>query len=130
MVKNINKLYARALYESLEGKSAAETETTISNFLDLLKKKGDLHRTQKVFKEFEELYNQKNGIRKLKITSAFSLDKNTLEKIAQKLDLKDYELETSINKDLIGGFVAQYEDNLVDASIKNNLKKLYKTLTV
>lgn len=130
MVKNANKLYARALYESLEGKSATETEKTISNFLDLLKKKGDLHRIQKVVKEFEELYNQKNGICKLKIASAFPLDKNTVEKIVKYLAVKDYELETKIEKDLIGGFVAQYDDNRIDASIKNNLKKLYKTLTV
>lgn len=129
MIKNVNKLYARALYESLEGKSAAETEKAISNFLNLLKKKGDLHRIQKVVKEFEELYNKKNGICKLKITSAYPLEEKTVEKIAQKLDVKDYELETRIEKDLIGGFVAQYDDNRMDFSIKNNLNKLTSILS-
>lgn len=130
MKQNFNKLYARAFYEALEKKSAKETEKTISNFLDLLKKKGDLHRIQKVVKEFEELYNQKNGICKLKIASAYPLEEKTVEKIAKKLDLKEYELDAKIEKGLIGGFVAQYGDNRIDASIKNNLKKLYKILTV
>lgn len=129
MVKNINKLYARALYESLEGKNAKETEKIVSIFLDLLKKKGDLHRIQKVVKEFEELYNQKNGICKLKISSAFPLEEKTVEKIAKKLDVKDYELETKIEKNLIGGYVARYGDNLIDASVKNNLKKLTSILS-
>ncbi len=129
MVKNANKLYARALYESLAEKSAPETDKIISNFLDLLKKKGDLHRIQKVVKEFEELYNRKNHICKLKIASAFPLDKNTVEKIAKKLDLKKYELETKIEKNLIGGYVAQYDDNRIDDSVKNNLNKLYKQLS-
>ncbi len=128
MVKNINKLYARALYESLAEKGAGEIEKTISNFLDLLKKKGDLHRIQKVVKEFEELYNKKNGICKLKIASAFPLDEKTVEKIAKKLGVAEYELETKIEKDLIGGFVAQHGDNLIDASLKNNLNKLHKQI--
>ncbi len=128
MVKNINKLYARALYESLEEKSAKEIEKAISTFLDLLKRKGDLHRIQKVVKEFEEFYNRKNGICKLKIASAYPLKEKTVEKIAKKLDLKEYELETKIERDLIGGFVAQYNDNLIDASIKNNLNKLHKQI--
>lgn len=129
MVKNINKLYACALYDSLEEKSAKEIEKTISTFLDLLKKKGDLHRIQKVVKEFEELYNRRNGIFKLKIASAYPLEEKTVDKIAKKLDLKEYELETKIEKDLIGGFVAQYGDNRIDASIKNNLNKLTSILS-
>jgi len=67
MKKNVSKLYAEALYEALDGKNAKEMERIISDFLTFLKKKGDLHRTQKVLKEFEDLYNRKNGIHKLKI---------------------------------------------------------------
>lgn len=130
MKKNINKLYASALYEALDGKGDMETEKVISNFLNFLKEKGDLYRIQKVLKEFEEIYDKKNGISKLKIKSAFPLSEDMIKKIAGSLGIKKYEAKTAEDKGLIGGFVAQYDDNLVDASLKNNLNKLHKQLTL
>lgn len=128
MIKNVNKLYAGALYETLDGKDGKETEKIISNFLNFLKEKGDLYRIQKVLKEFEEIYNKKNGIHKLKIKSAFPLAHDVIKKIAENLGIKEYEAGVAEDKSLIGGFVAQYDDNLIDASIKNNLNKLHKQL--
>ena len=126
MQKNINKIYAEALYEMLE--KEAGTEGVISSFLNILKNKSQLHRVNKIINEFEKIFNQKNSIAKLKVTSAYRLDRNVIDKIAKALNISQYELETDTNKDLIGGFVARYNDNLIDLSIKNNLNKLNQKL--
>ncbi|MBU1179739.1 F0F1 ATP synthase subunit delta, partial [Patescibacteria group bacterium] len=74
------------------------------------------------------IYNKKNGIAKLKIKSAFPIDSQLVDKIAATFKLKKYELETEIDKNLIGGFVAKYGDSLIDASIKHQLKCLHSKL--
>ncbi|PIR66917.1 MAG: ATP synthase F1 subunit delta [Parcubacteria group bacterium CG10_big_fil_rev_8_21_14_0_10_36_14] len=125
-MKNGDKIYAIALYEALLGKTGIEN--IINNFLKLLKEKSQLHRMDKIIVEFEKIYNEKNNIAKLKIKSAFPLDSQVVDKIAEALKLKKYELETSIDKELIGGFVAKYGDTLIDTSIKNNLKELHNKL--
>ena len=40
--------------------------------------------------------------------------------------MQNIELETTVNKDLIGGFVLQAGDQLVDASIAYDLKNIAK----
>tara|TARA_B100000315_G_C14404790_1_gene508166 strand:+ start:114 stop:500 length:387 start_codon:yes stop_codon:yes gene_type:complete len=126
MQKNVDKIYAEALYEMLEKETS--TESVVSSFLNILKDKSHLYRVNKIIKEFEKIYNQKNNIAKLKVTSAYSLDKEVIDKIAKALNIFQYELEMDTDSELIGGFVARYNDNLIDLSIKNNLNKLNQKL--
>jgi len=126
-MKNIDKIYAQALYALLM--DADDLDSIISGFLTTLKSKSLIHRVDHIIKEFEKIYNKKNDIANLKIKSAYHLDKDLITKIANALGIKEYELETEIDKDLIGGFVAQYDDNLIDSSLKNNLNKLHNQLT-
>ena len=67
-MKNTDKIYAKALYGALE--KASDIDAVISNFLKLLKEKARLHRIDKIIREFEHIYNQKNNVAKLKIKSA------------------------------------------------------------
>ncbi|MBU4453350.1 ATP synthase F1 subunit delta [Candidatus Parcubacteria bacterium] len=125
-MKNSDKIYALALYGAIEEDD--NIDTIINAFLNLLKEKSQLHRINKIIAEFEKVYNQKNDVFQLKIQSAFPLDSQVIDKIADALKIKKYELETEIDKNLIGGFVARYGDTLIDTSIKNNLNKLYNKL--
>ncbi|MBU1180124.1 F0F1 ATP synthase subunit delta, partial [Patescibacteria group bacterium] len=97
-MKNTDKIYALALYGALEGKD--DIKTIINNFLNFLKEKSQLHRIDKIISEFENIYNKKNGIAKLKIKSAFPIDSQLVDKIAATFKLKKYELETEIDKNL------------------------------
>ena len=126
MKKSADKIYAQVLYQSLDG--AEKAETIISNFLNLLKSKGKLSRVEKIIREFEKIYNQKAGIANLKIKSARELDDDLIKKIAETQKLKKFELTEEVDSGLLGGFTAQYDDNLIDLSIKNNLNKLHKRL--
>lgn len=125
-MKNTDKLYAESLYHLLE--ENPDTEEAVFSFLNFLKKKSALHRAEKIIREFEKIYNQKNGIAILKIKSANELDAKAVRAIAEALNLKKYELQTEMDKNILGGFVAEYGDNRIDASLKNNLNKLHLTL--
>ena len=126
-MKNIDKIYAQALYALLM--DADDLDSIISGFLTTLKSKSLIHRVDHIIKEFEKIYNKKNNIVNLKIKSAYNLEDDLVIKITKALGIEKYEMETEIDKDLIGGFVAQYDDNLIDMSLKNNLNKLHNQLT-
>ena len=77
-----------------------------------------------------EQYNIKNGIVKVKITTAAPISEETKNNIVASIKKsgidKKLELETAINESLIGGFVLESEGNLVDASILRDLKDISK----
>ena len=65
------------------------------------------------------------------IVAAETIAPEALEAIKQKLiDSKlthtNIEFRTSVDKDLIGGFVISFEDKLYDASVKHQLDLLRK----
>jgi len=126
MKTNADKIYAETLYKLLE--EGKDMDSVIFTFLNFLKQKSKLDRIEKIIKQFEKIYNSENNIAGLKIRSAHELDTKIVQRIAKSLNLEKYELQTEIDKELIGGFVAQYNDNLIDASIKNNLNKLHNQL--
>ena len=51
MKKDLNKIYAEVLYNLLEKNE--NMDSVILNFLNLLKKKSQLHRTEKIIFEFK-----------------------------------------------------------------------------
>jgi F-type H+-transporting ATPase subunit delta len=80
---------------------------------------------------FGEMYREYKQISRVKITSAMELNKETIDKIIQKLKDKkavsdNIELETTLDPELIGGFIIRYDDKLYDASIARKLFELEK----
>lgn len=75
-------------------------------------------------------YRHLRNIREVKITTAVSLDDSLREAIVTKIKSEipgqQIELETAVNKDLIGGFVLETDNNLFDASILRDLRDVKK----
>ena len=99
-------------------------------FNKLLVKKVRESYLPEVASAFVAQYNLKNGIVKVKITTAGPISEETKNTIVASLKKsgidKKLELETAINESLIGGFVLESEGNLVDASILRDLKDISK----
>ena len=75
-------------------------------------------------------YNAIKGIHKVKLTTATPLSeevKNAIvTKIKSETKLQQIELETLVKDELIGGFVLEFNNNLVDASIQRDLRDIRK----
>jgi F-type H+-transporting ATPase subunit delta len=97
-------------------------------FIDILTRKNREPLLVEIANEFHNAYNVYKGIGKASVTTTIPLDAKTREQfeaVVRKLaNRKEVELEEKVDKDLIGGFVLNVEDRQIDASIKNNLKKL------
>jgi F-type H+-transporting ATPase subunit delta len=76
------------------------------------------------------LYNEIKGIHKVKLTTATALSEELKQSIVGKLkaetSLQNIELETAVKEELIGGFVLEFNNNLVDASIARDLRDIKK----
>jgi len=80
---------------------------------------------------FKDLYRKEKGVRIARLLTAQPVDEAGLKGIRsliKKAYDSEVELTSSINKDVIGGFVLTIEDMQYDASVATHLRKLKKQL--
>lgn len=103
------------------------SELTIQ-FNKLLVSKGREFQLSEIVNAVIEQYNAINGIHKVKLTTAIAVSdelKNSITtKAAKEAGLGKVELETKVDESLIGGFVLEFNNNLVDASIARDLRDI------
>ena len=124
--------YAKALDASLENKSDEDVKVVIANFLNVLKKNNQLKLMDKIMENFSSIYDKKNGIVSVQVTSVKELDEKTLAEVkkyvAQKYGAKEVILKNKIDKKIKGGIVFRVGDEMIDASVSRKLIELEKTL--
>ena len=126
------KQYATSLYESIKDSEGEELNQRIQNFLDLVKKNKDLKILNNIFKTFVEVHQKEEGILNAEVTSGRELSSKVKTEIINWLKNqtnRTASLEEKIDQSILGGIIIKFEDTIVDASLKNNLKRLQKSLT-
>ena len=82
--------------------------------------------------EFIRLYNIKQGITKATVTTAVALDaklKKQFLAIVEEVSGQKVELEEEVNPNIIGGFVLNIGDRMVDDSVSGKLRDIkYKLI--
>ncbi len=71
------------------------------------------------------------GVVPVTVQTAIPLTEDRLAKLKknlEKLTKKKVDIETEINKDIIGGMIIRIENKIIDGSITNHLKNLKKSL--
>jgi F-type H+-transporting ATPase subunit delta len=115
------------LTQVLKGQNAL----TIKFALYLVDKKREMYFAE-ICDAFIDHYHQLKGIAKAKVTSAFTLDAATIESVKKYLSStfsKDEILiENVVDKSVIGGMVIQYEDRLLDMSVRKEIQEIKKQL--
>jgi len=105
------------------------TEMT-SGFIRLMIKKGRESFLPEVVNAFIHQYKVHKNIHTIKLTTASVLSEELKNAIVKQVkattDMQNIELETIVDEDLIGGFVIQAGDKLIDASIAYDLKNIAK----
>lgn len=97
-------------------------------FNQLLVRKGREGDIPEIAVAFVEQYNELKGIHTVKLSTAApisdELRKAIETRVATNQGFPNIELETSVDEKLIGGFVLEFNNKLVDASILHDLKVL------
>ncbi len=98
------------------------------SFIQLLIRKGRETNLPEIADTFIDQFNAIKGIRKVKITTATAISdaakKSIVEKANAASGVNSIELETVVKEELIGGFILETENRLVDASISRDLREV------
>jgi F-type H+-transporting ATPase subunit delta len=110
----------------LTGKLSPMTEA----FIRLLVNKGREANLPEISEACSKLYKEHKNIHTIKLSTATVLSEDLKNEIISQIrkssQMENVEIETVVNEDLIGGFVLQVGDKLVDASISYDLKEIAK----
>ena len=97
-------------------------------FLALMIKKGREAYFHEMINSFILQYNVLKEITPVTITSAIKLDPGLIQSmitnLQKKENLKEVELREVIDSEMIGGFILQYADKMIDSSVSTSLNSL------
>jgi len=112
-------------------KALSGAEPELVNFLDLLL---DKHRMPVIFRirrNLDALWAKENKRLAVTVTSAVALDPELVEKLGKEIEKQTgqtVELESNVDENVIGGLVLQVGNKVLDASVRNRLDKLRKSV--
>ncbi len=113
------------------GKLVDDADENFVRFLELL---AERHRMPVIFRirrRFDELWAEENKLLPVTVTSAIELDPELVEGIGERIEEqtgRQVELSSSVNPDVLGGIVLQVGNMVLDASVRNRLERLRKTV--
>ena len=96
----------------------------LSRFLTLLNQNGRMDLVQEVLRDFVNLYHRSTGVRRARLTVVQEPSERMLLRLRDLVKQKtgdDAVIEVEVDPSLIGGFVFDIDDYLLDASVKRQL---------
>jgi F-type H+-transporting ATPase subunit delta len=119
--------------EKIEGlkKAVSGADEELLNFLELLIEKGRMTEIFRIRSRFEQLWKQENKRLDVTVTSAVELDPKVVEEIGAAIEKQTdhgVDLTSRVDDAILGGIVLQVGNMVLDASIRNRLEKLRKTV--
>jgi len=101
-------------------------------FLLLILKNNRTASLKNILRHFTDIYNEKEGIKTVELTTAIKTDdkeKSLIQDlIKDTFNAKKISFKEKTDKTLIGGFIIQIEDQLIDVSVKKQLINIKEEL--
>jgi len=119
----------QAMLNICEGK----LDEKATNFIKLLAVNGRLLALPEIETLFDFLRSEFEKTIEAQVTSASELSDKQISQLKQKLAAKlgrQVEINLDLDKELLGGFIIQAEDLVIDGSVRGQLAKLSDTLNV
>src|SRR3989338_5476438 len=110
--------------------SAFFTDTFL-NFLYLLITKNRLNYLSEINEEYKKAYYELKGIEEVRVVVARALNKPLLNKLEDRIKgliNKEIKLSVEIDPEILGGVSIYFKDQIIDGSLKYNLKQLRENL--
>lgn len=96
----------------------------LSRFLTLLNKNGRMDLVEDILRDFIVIYYRSVGVRKAQLVTANEPSERLLQRLKALVKEKtgdDVIIEVTVDPSIIGGFVFDIDDYLMDASVKRQL---------
>ena len=112
---------------ALISESNIQTDQKKINFLKLMIEKNRLFLIDSIYSRYQKLIDLNNGVKRAEIITAFELTETQLNQINDKLSnmTKTKVIGNNvIDKTILGGFIAKFDDQMLDMSTKGKLSEL------
>ena len=99
----------------------------LSRFLTLLNKNGRMDLVEDILRDFVTIYRRSIGIRKAHLVTATEPSERLLQRLKALVRQKtgdDVIIEVEVDPSIIGGFVFDIDEYLLDASVKRQLDRI------
>ena len=99
----------------------------MSRFLTLLNRNGRMELVEEILRDFVVMYHRTVGIRKARLVTATEPSERLLQRLKALVKQKtgdDVIIDVEVDPSLIGGFVFDIDDYLMDASVKRQLERI------
>lgn len=113
----------KLLQTALPGQISPE----LSRFLTLLNKNGRMDMVADILRDFVNIYHRSVGIRRAHLTCVSEPSERLLQRLKALVRQKtgdDVIIEVDVDPALIGGFVFDIDEYLLDASVKHQLDRI------
>lgn len=124
---------AKAIYIGSKNKDNKEMSLFVDNTVKFLTRKKLLSKSKNILDKLENLLNKDKGLIKAKISTSekmndiFKKDINSF--LLKKYNAKEVEMIEIVDSKYIGGVKIEVDDEVIDLTIFNKLKKLQTHLT-
>ena len=104
------------------------------NFIRFLELLAERHRMPAIFRirrVFDRLWREENRLLPVTLTSAVELDSELVDGIGKRVEEQTgqrVELSSRVDPDVLGGIVLQVGNMVLDASVRNRLEQLRKSV--
>jgi len=116
--------------EGLEKAVSGASEEFV-NFLELLIEKHRMPLVFRIRRQFDEMWKRENRKLDVTVTSAVELDPEVVREVGDAIAERtgrSVDLSSRVDEDILGGLVLQVGNMVLDASIRNRLEKLRKSV--
>src|SRR5216117_921258 len=104
---------------------ALNLERRVANFIGILADRARLPILEEIIQAYQKLLDERLGILRARVTSAYSLDAAQQRELAARLEQvtgKQIRMEVAVDPSLIGGMVAQVGTTIYDGSVRQQLQ--------
>ena len=101
------------------------------NFIKVLVKKGRFAELALIREKFHKFYEEKRGLKRVRVETAVPLDKvlqERLRKVLEKRLARTVYLETEVNPEILGGLILDFDGTQLDGSFRTALHELKQRL--
>lgn len=111
----------------LEGALGNRMTPTLNHFLSLVNQNGRMSLLEDILRVFLDMYFRSQGIRRARLTVVTEPSESLLQRLRDLVRQTtgcDARIQVTVDPSLVGGFVFDLDDYLLDASVKRQLEQI------
>lgn len=132
--KDLNQFFSTPIIDARKKEAIAleifkDFSPVAKNIIRLIIKQGRESQLKAIAQEFINKVEDIKGTQRISLTSASKLSEQNIQKIiadSKMVNVTNYDLETIIKPEILGGYILRVGDQQIDASVKTKLSNIKK----